>query len=59
MIVPPAAEGDTVAVRVNLEPAVGVVVEEANVVVVAVNDEAATDTETALDVLVAYVDDPL
>jgi hypothetical protein len=51
--VPVAAEGETVAVNVTLAPTVGVVVDAASVVVVAVLVAALTVTETALDVLVA------
>jgi hypothetical protein len=53
--VPVAAVGETVAVSVTLAPAVGVVVDAVRAVVVAV---VLTVTETALDVLVAYVVDP-
>ena len=51
--VPDAADGETVAVSVTLAPTVGVVVDAASVVVVAVLVPALTVNETALDVLVA------
>jgi hypothetical protein len=50
--VPVAAEGETVAVSVTLAPTVGVVVDTASAVVVAVRDEV-TVMLTALEVLVA------
>ena len=53
--VPVAAVGETVAVSVTLAPTFGVVVDAVRAVVVAV---VLTVTETALDVLVAYVVDP-
>ena len=55
---PVAALGETVAVRVKLLPAVGVVVDTASAVVVAVVVAVPTVMETALDVLVAYAEDP-
>ena len=51
--VPVAAEGETVAVSVTLAPTVGVVVDAASAVVVAVLVPALTVIATALDVLVA------
>jgi hypothetical protein len=56
--VPVAVEGETVAVSVTLAPTVGVVVDAASLVVVAVLVAVLTVTETALDVLVAKVVDP-
>ena len=53
MTVPVAAAGATVAVSVTLAPIVGVVVDAARAVVVAVFVAVLTVTETALDVLVA------
>ena len=55
---PVAVEGETVAVSVTLAPTVGVVVDAASLVVVAVLVAVLTVTETALDVLVAKVVDP-
>jgi hypothetical protein len=56
--VPVAAEGETVAVKVTLAPTVGVVVDAASAVVVAVLVTALTVIETTLEVLVASVVDP-
>jgi hypothetical protein len=55
--VPVAVEGETVAVNVTLAPTVGVVVDAASAVVVAVLVEV-TVILTALELLVAKVVDP-
>ena len=54
---PVAVEGETVAVNVTLAPTVGVVVDAASAVVVAVLVEV-TVILTALELLVAKVVDP-
>jgi hypothetical protein len=51
--VPVAALGETVAVSVKLAPALGAVVEDESVVVVAVGELDVTVMLTALEVLVA------
>jgi hypothetical protein len=56
--VPVAAEGETVAVRVTLAPATGVVVDAVSAVVVLVRLAELQVRTTALEVLVASVVDP-
>ncbi|MDR3742181.1 MAG: hypothetical protein P4L40_24455 [Terracidiphilus sp.] len=55
---PVAAEGDTVAVNLVLWPAVEEVVDAESAVVVAVRLDELHVSVIALEVLVAYVDDP-
>ena len=57
MTVPVAAVGETVAVKVRLEPTVMLVLAAVSVTELAVS-ELVTVIETALDVLVAYVLEP-